>query len=487
MKRVLTLTGAVLVCATAVGVVLGGVDVTTWNTARKKFLRGHDEREKLPELIDDLGSLNDKRAVELLCKKTLFHEDFEIRIQTFEVLANTSDAAAVKYLAEQVRRSKKGRLIYTRLLKHISGEGVVENINRALTDKRWEVVSAALEAAREHPDEKLQRALKQKLRDKNPRLAYEAALAYEACGGELPEKFDVKEKEGIFPAKIFSARCVVLFDISDEMEVGMTLPAHEVKAERTRLKRTPKDYEKHFVKTRKEYCAEATVSALATLERGSEANVLIYSIGSRFWQRKFKKLSSRDIKDIGRFLERRMTQPARDLFGALREAMSVEGIDTIYVIACGLPAGARVEDTDYILSWLEAQNYERCVRINTAVILSDYMGGKPTDEDRLAYKKKNAPIIEFYKRIAARNAGRFRSLTILGKVPVTGATPEPKKEKPRRRKPKKVVSKEPEPKKGEAPKEEPKKAQPASQEPGKPEPKKEEPKKKPKKKDWLGG
>jgi hypothetical protein len=480
MKKVSVLIAAMLLGLAAGEVILAGVDAPTWNAARKKFLRGYKDADKLPGLIDELGELDDRRAVEMLCKKTLFHDDFDIRVQTFDALVTTTDPEAVKYLAEQVRRDEKNRLIYARLLQYVSGDRVVENIKRALRDKRWEVVSAALEAARRHADKSLLDALKQKLNEKNARLAYEAALAYEACGGEIPARFKLKAGEGIFPEKIFSNKCLILFDTSDDMAIRMALPPHALKKllpalkkhnsseykklmnEEEKGKKTDK-YDKYCVWTRQSYCAKMTVDALLTLGDSSEVNIMRYSVGTALWQRKkFKKLGKKDEKSIRKFIKDVMTQPARDLYDALRRAMRIEDIDTIFIVTCGLPAGARVEDTDQILSWLNEVNYERAVRIHTTVVLSEYRGGSPTDEYKLAYQKAVPPILEFYKKIAQQNGGQFYSLTHLGKVPLSAATAQPSKE-------------------------EPKKEEPKKEEPKKEEPKKEEPKKKPKDDEWLPG
>ncbi len=492
MKKASVVIGVLLVCLVAGQVTLAGVSAAKWNAARKKFLKNHDDPQELPKLIEELGDLNDKRAVELLCKKTLFHDELEARVLTFEALASTTDPDAVKFLADRVRREGKRRLIYTRLLQYISGEKVVDNIKLALKDKRWEVVSAALEAARKHKDKSLLDTLKQKLNDKNPRLAYEAALACEACGGEVPEKYKLPAAEGIFPAKIFSNKCLVLFDTSDDMETRMALPAHALKQQVQWLKaKYPKrykelmteekdeseseKYEKNCVITRQTYCAQATKRALLTLERACEVNIIRYSVGSAFWQRKFKKLGKKDYDSIYNFTGNVMTQPARDLFEALRKAMKVEDIDTIYIVTCGLPTGARVEDTDYILSWLKAANYERCVRIHTAVVLSEYRGGKPTDEYKLAYEKAKEPVLEFYRKIAGQNDGKFRLLVQLGRTPLLAATAEPEKEGDKKE-PKKEPEKEPKKEPEKEPKKEPEK-----------EPKKE-PEKEPKKDDeWLPG
>ncbi len=460
---------AAMILLSAGGKLLAGVDVPTWNAARKKFLKHFKNMEKLPDLIDELGDLNDQRAVEMLCKKTLFHDSFAIRVQAFEVLSRTTDEAAVMFLAEQVRRDKNNRLTYARLLQSLSGKGVVKNLQLALKDKRWEVVSAALEAARRHADESLKDTCKKKMQDKNYRIAYEAALAYKACGGELPEKFKLEEEGRIFPQKIFSAKCLLLFDNSDDMATTMALPEHAMNDVIKALKRTPKpaDYEKHFVKTRQAFCASAAAKALATLEKGSQYNIALYSVGAAFWQRKFKKANPKDEKTVRKFLER-MTHPARDLYDGLKGAMKVEGIDTVYIVACGLPANARVEDTERILSWLKKANYDRSIRINTSVVLSNYMEGKPTDEALLASKKANALVVDFYKRMAEENGGVFRLVADLGRVPVPSGT-EKKEEKPEKKEPDKK-----EPEKKEPEKKEPEKKEPEKKEPEKPKPPKKD-------------
>jgi hypothetical protein len=222
-----------------------------------------------------------------------------------------------------------------------------------------------------------------------------------------------------------------------------------------------------------------TVDALSTLPDTSTYNLIRYSVGTALWQRKkFKKFGKKDEKNLRSFLGDVMTQPARDLYDALRRAIRIEDIDTIYVVTCGLPAGARVEDTDEILAWLYEANYERSIRIHTAVVLSEYREGNPSEEYRLAYGKATPPVLDFYRKIARQNGGQFYSLASLGKVPLSAAATKPEKEEPKKEEPKKVEPK----------KEEPKKVEPKKEEPKKEEPKKEEPKKKPKKDDeWLPG
>jgi hypothetical protein len=495
MRRALCVLAALLAAAVVCDSLFAGVDAHTWNAARRKFMKDKDDVKKLPELIDEMAQLDDKRAVETLCKYTLFHQDYDIRVKTFDALARTTDKDAVEFLAEQVRRQEKERLIYTRLLQYVSGEKVADNIKRAMSDKRWEVVTAALEAARKHADKSLLDELKKGLEDRNPRLAYEAALAYKACGGELPEKFKMEPTGGIFPAKIFSNRCLVLFDISDDMEVEMALPVHRLREKLAALKKEPKpeEYRQYFVATRQNYCAAECAAALATLDRSAEVNVMTFSIGSAMWQRKFEKFSKNDVEPLQKYLEKRMTRPARDLYEALRKAMSLEDVDTIFIVTCGLPAGARQEDTKYILSWLKEANYERSIKINTAVVLSKYLDKAPTEEQSLAYGKATEPVISFYKEMAAQNGGEFYSLTDHGRVPLTAAAPpkkedkkEPKKEEPRKEEPEKKEPAKEEPAKKEPGKEEPKKEEPAKSEPEKKEEPKKEPEKKPGK-GWLPG
>jgi len=477
-----------------------GVDAHTWNSARRKFFKEFDDIENLPKLIDEMADLNDKRAAELLCKKTLFHDRFDIRLKTFDALAATTDPEAVEFLAEQVRRDDKNRLIYVRLLNYLSGDGVTEAIKRAIGDKRWAVASAALEAARRHASEKLVETLKKELNNSNPRLAYEAGLALKACGREISEKY-TSEDEGVLPSKIFSKKCLVLFDISDDMATSMALPEHAMRELLAGLKSTQKAvdfektisklsdasdgelYEKYCVITRQFYGANMVARALATLDKGSEANVIVYSIGAAFWKRKFGKFSSRDISSLRKDLVGYMTRPARDFFDALRKAMSAENVDTIHIVTCGLPEGSRVEDTDYILSWLKEKNYKRSIRINTSVVLSNYADGNPSDQLKLAYEKGKEPILAFYKKIAEQNGGKFRAITDFGRLPLplSGATAKKEPEKNAGKTPaieKKPAKKEPE----KEPKKEPVKN---------PEPEKKEPEKKPKwpKKDdgWLPG
>ncbi len=489
MKKMLFAAAALLAVAVFCDSLSAGVDAHKWNVARRKFMKEKDELKKLPELIDEMATLNDKRAVETLCKYTLFHKDYDIRVKTFDALATTTDEEAVNYLAEQVRRERKERLIYTRLLQFISGKDVLDNIKRALTDKRWEVVCTALEAARKHADKSLLGDLKKKLDDRNARIAYEAGLAYKACGGELPEKFKMEPTGGILPAKLFSKKCLVLFDISDDMEVEMALPVHKLKEKLASLKTEPKpeDYKKHFVTMRQGYCAEECAKALSTLDRSAEVNVMTFSIGASLWRRKFDRFSKKDVEPLQKYLEKRMTRPARDVYEALRKAMNIEDVDTIIVVACGLPAGARQEDTSYILSWLKESNYERCIRIHTAVVLSRYLDKEPTEEQSLAYNKAVEPIMKFYREMASQNGGEFYSLTDHGKVPLSAAAEKPKKEE-KKEEPKKEEPRKEDPEKKEAAKEMPEKQEPEKKEPEKKEEPKKEPEKKPDRgKGWLPG
>lgn len=511
MKKLFALAAVALICAAAGEIMLAGVDAPTWNAARKKFYREFDDQEKLPGLISEMGELNDRRAVELLCKKTLFHEDFDVRTHTFDVLSGTTDPDAVKYLAEQVRRDEKNRLMYVRLLQYISGEKVADNIKRALGDKRWQVVSAALEAARRHKDSSLQDALKRKLNDKNPRLAYEAALAYAACGGEMPARFKTPPVDGVLPSKVFANKCLVLFDTSDDMLVRMALPTHAMKEVAAALKHRMKGkeyevlmgklkenppserYEEYCVTTRRVYCAESVVRMLATLEPSSQANIVVYSAAPAFWEKKFQKMNKKNVADLRRFLGDVMTRPARDLNDALRKAVNVEDVDTIFIVTCGLPAGARVEDTDYILSWLREKNYESGIQIHTTVVLSNYVDGKPSEEGKLAFDRSREPVLDFYRKIAQQNGGEFRFVADLGSVSIPDIDAPPKKEEPAKEEPEKEQPEKKEPVEKQPEKKEPEKKEPEKKT-EKDEPKKEEPekqpekppKKKPKKDDdWL--
>jgi hypothetical protein len=507
MKRTSALIVVVLVCISAGEVLLAGVDAHTWNNARKKFFKGADNLDELPALIDELAELNDERAVELLCNKTLFHETFEIRDLTFNALAATTDPNAVKYLAEKVRRDSKNRLIYTMLMQYMSGAEVVKAIEEALQDKRWEVVSAGIEAARKSADKSLLPALKKIMEGNNPRLAYEAALACEACGGEVPGDLKPAPTDSIFPARIFSKKCLVLFDESDEMATSMALPAHamgellgaleaqrpkdykELLAEEKEGKSSEK-YETYCVRTRQFYCANMMTRALATLGKDAEANVMRYSTGAALWDtKKFRKLDDKDLESLRKYVGDIMTQPARDLYDALRWAMKLEDVDTVYIVTCGLPAGARVENTDEIISWLRQANYERQIRINTAVVLSRYFGGKPSDEEKLEFEKSSGPVLDFYRSIAGQNGGECRYVMDAGKNPLAAAVrakEEPKKEDPSKE-PKKEEPKKEEPAKEGPAKEEAKKEEPQKEEPKGDEPKKEEPKKRPKDDRWLPG
>ena len=95
MKKMLFVVTAVLITAVLCDMLSAGVDPHTWNTARRKFMKEKDDTKKLPELIDEMAGLNDKRAVEMLCKYTLFHKNYDIRVKTFDALATTTDEEAV--------------------------------------------------------------------------------------------------------------------------------------------------------------------------------------------------------------------------------------------------------------------------------------------------------------------------------------------------------------------------------------------------------
>jgi len=167
--------------------------------------------------------------------------------------------------------------------------------------------------------------------------------------------------------------------------------------------------------------------------------------------------------------------------------MSIEELDTIFIVTCGLPAGARQEDTQYILSWLKRANYERCIKIHTAVVLSTYLESVPTEEQSLAYSKSVESVLKFYKEMAIQNGGEFFSLTDHGKVPLSAAAEKPEKEE-KKEEPKKEEPKKEDPEKKEPEKQEPEKKEPEKKEPEKKEEPKKEPEKTPKKgKGWLPG
>jgi hypothetical protein len=466
MKTAIFLPLAVL-AATACA--LAGVDALKWNAARNKFLKEYKDPAKIVDAVKELAALDDERAVELLCDKTLFHEKWSVCRATFDALLTIKDKNAVEYLAEEVRRETDParKLVYVKFLKYFTGEPVIRNIRRALQDKRWEVVVTALEAASALKDRALIPDLEKLLNSPNLRISFESSQVLSILGEKVPDKFQVGLRTGLFPDKIFSDKVIFLLDTSDDMNTRMSIPREDMEEilkkeaqqkekeqpkapkkeekqptkedEKAKKEREEKEYVDKFVRTRLSFAAEKLAKTVKSLESQTKANILSFGVATNGWLKTAEKVTKKDYEKLDAFLRLRTT-PARDIYSALKAAFAEEGVDTIYLISCGLPEGAAVEDTNKILQWVSEENFTRCVRIHTVAILSNYDAKDLAEDAVVRYKKRVEEVKSFLKELAQQNAGTFFFIDAAGKVevppisapkekePVPEKKPEEKKE-----------------------------------------------------------
>jgi hypothetical protein len=459
MKTAVFLFLAVLLAAASAR---AGVDAIRWNAARDKFLKEYEDPAKVIDAVKELAALDDERAVALLSEKTLFHDKWSVRKATFDALTATKDPKAVESLAECVRRQTDPakRIVFVKLLKYFTGAPVVRNIQRALQDKKWEIVVSALEAASTLKDKALIPDLKKLLDSPNPRIAFESSEALSALGEKVPEKFQVGQRTGLFPDKIFSDKVIFILDESYDMDVKMAIPREDIEEilkketqqkekeqpkvpkkeqpkedEKTKKEREEKEYVAKFVRSRLSFAAEKLTRAVKSLPPETRVNVITFGVRTDKWLKSADKLTKKEYEKLDSFLRARTT-PARDTYSALKAALAEEGVDTIYFISCGLPEGAAVEDTTKILGWLSEENFTRCVRIHTIAVLSDYDAKDIPEDAAVRYKKRVEGIKNFLSSLAGQNGGTFFSVDAVGKVETAPVSaPESEKQSPPEKKP----------------------------------------------------
>jgi HEAT repeat protein len=442
MKTAIFLSLAVLAAAASAW---AGVDALRWNAARNKFLKEYRDPAKTVNAVKELAALDDERAVELLCEKTLFHEKWSVRKATFDALVLIKDTKATEYLAEEVRRETDPakRLVYVKFLKHLTGEPVVRNVRRALQDKKWEIVVTALDAASVLKERALIPDLQKLLGSPNLRVSFEASQVLSILGEKVPDRFQLGPRTSLFPDRIMSDKVIFLLDTSEDMNTRMAIPREDMEEilkkeaqqkekeqpkvprkeqkeptkedEKTKKEREEKEYVEKFVRARLSFATEKLAKAVKSLESETKANIISFGVTTNRWLKGAEKISKRDYEKLDAFLRLRTT-PARDANSALKVAFAEEGVDTIYLITCGLPEGAAVEDTDKILYWVNEENFTRCIKIHTVLVLSNY-DAKDLSEDALVrYKKRVEEVKNFLKELSEQNQGTFFFIDTVGKV-----------------------------------------------------------------------
>ncbi len=118
-------------------------------------------------------------------------------------------------------------------------------------------------------------------------------------------------------------------------------------------------------KTRYEYFAEALEQTLAQLPESTEFGILLFETRVRPWQEKLVPATPENVQKARDFLAYNKPVGATNLHGALRRALEMEGVQTVFLLSDGEPTAGEVVRPNEILADISWANRDRRIVIHT--------------------------------------------------------------------------------------------------------------------------
>lgn len=359
-----------------------------------------------------LGGWGVKDAAGELAAALGRHEDPQeegrwTRALLLEALGRTDPVQAGPQVLASAGSSDVGeRLAAIPVLGHLAGREADKALGRALEDKRWFVVRAAIEACTRRRTAEATGLLVARLPKASPRIERELMRALvDLSGGEVPGDpahvagwwaarqagfqpaapgappraaaagaTRTRKAPSYFSSTVDSDRVCVVFDTSGSMAEGA-------------IRVAPPEGEKGEASSGTPF--QVTLRQIGGLLAGfkGEFNLIAYSDAVTPFQSKLVAAAKGKLKEADKFLGGLKPAGETNIYDALTLALSDPEVDTIYFLSDGAPnRGARVTPTE-ILEGIERANRFRRVVIHTIQIGQDQ---------------------ELMQRLAARNGGTYR-------------------------------------------------------------------------------
>ena len=331
-------------------------------------------------VVEGFAAGDDPRTVEWTVRRALFHEDFNLVLAAGRGLSRCKDPEAIDSLLRYARKEGKPerRIVFARLMAHLSGEKVDKEIVRFLQSTQpWAVRSAAMESLSGRDVKTAIPPLERLLHGDNPRLAAEAAATLRGLGESVSE-FPPTGRSGIFPDRIDSAVVAIAVDTYETMRSEVAPPSEGEEAPPA--------------KSRLDWARDAIPTALEHVSPGGRFNLFSFGIRVTPGLNGYSLPSAAGIDRARKFLDGLSTDPGgRDTWSLLRQVVEAGEADTLFILTDGAPEERRGVTLEGLRKDVLRLNHTRNVRIHTVLIHPD-----PPRE-----------VVSFLEGIAGDSGGTF--------------------------------------------------------------------------------
>lgn len=408
-----------------VALVFGGGLVAADEAFERAWAQAKGKIEAKKSLLVKLASKGSTAAAKRLVAVVLSKDEPAVIAEAAVAeLAGMARTPGDGWLVQQVEKGKdwQTRAVVVRAFGRRRTEFAASVLRGALTDKTWQVQSAALDG-----------------------LVHQRSLATIEALVAFSSKLDVRDNQGL---RLSAQTDDVLFRLSghrlqgakqweawlDGLDDGWAPPAQEpelVEHEGVSAARRPQLFDSVESATRRavfvvdtsasmkiktgaetnelhpaglsrfEIMVDELQRVVEQLPRKSSFNIIGFSDDVQWWQTKLHKASTAKKRSATKFIKSLRPDGATNSLGALEAAFADSQVDTIYFLSDGYPTAGKTMDFDRILSEVRRWNLTRSLRIHTIAFVAG--DGKPLQivEDKATAKR-------FMQRLAQENGGRYK-------------------------------------------------------------------------------
>ncbi|MHC4661382.1 MAG: HEAT repeat domain-containing protein [Planctomycetota bacterium] len=455
----------------------------SYSKAKSEFLRtfkrGNDEEKAAA--VTEFAAQDDPRAVKMIIQHALFSGSRTVTDAAFEALAGITQPRAWAVIVDRLKkeRSVEKRLVFARLVgfyRAADNESIIA-IENALEDDSRDIRVAVVRSLGQIKATRSMKLLEKILEGDDMRMVFEAAKALEAITDIKRKKYADPPHAGVFPDNMFTKYLYILIDASEDMDYDMPVPAadmdlleEEKKAEpekKEEKKKTEKKEEKKKEKkkkdepkkndeppkpkepekpkdvlTRYQYTVKKLARFLRKLDPRVEVKIALYSSVVNPLESGFTPVKDLDIDALEKRISGIRPRGNRDTYKALQAAFAEKNLDSVILIACGLPT-IGTDDPEKIVNNIIRSNHSRTVEITASALLALQASRELKEEERVWLKERFDATEDLLQKLAKATGGSYAGIRKLREAGVKEKPGEGEKpEKPVEKPPEKPVEKE---------------------------------------------
>ncbi|TET39179.1 MAG: hypothetical protein E3J72_01190 [Planctomycetota bacterium] len=384
----------------------------TLKEAKKLLDEGIKENdiEKIRRAAGDIAKLKNAKAVETLAKEFWELDNPEFVQIGVEAMSSMTDVVAIIKITHMLgdEKNETKRLLFLRVLrsiKHLTAERTI--IERFKKDKSWRVKSQIARILGELKLEKGRGVLKAALKDKNPRIAYDAAVALSNYKGETLGNEFKAEAPLVFPSKVFSQRLAVVVCAARSMGAEVVDPDADwkPKTEKEKKKGPPKVSRLEVVRRRLDKFIDG-------LPASTELMILTFGDGVGQWKSEFAAMTRSNREAAKKYVKKlRPVGRNRALDTALLRAMDLTDVDMICIVTDGVPEGRDVLSPDELAGTVGDINYFRMAYIHATAVLDDATYKEMSAVDKVTFNREKDNTIKMLREITNFEGGTCFEVT----------------------------------------------------------------------------